>query len=105
MDGDCNSTDPTQAVIESVIAWKNNKGIELVMSRTMQIKNALVFDNADTGISYVTAVGHQETNPPYLRPTFYNDVNGSLVVDSVIIGDAGISSTPIIPSSAGLVGK
>ncbi|CAF3595884.1 unnamed protein product [Rotaria sordida] len=103
MFGDCNGTYPTQATIEGLIAWKNNKGIEVVMSRTIQIKNALVFDNADMGIAYITAVGHQETNPPYLRPTFYDDLNGSLVVDSIIIGDVGISPTPIIPKTAGLV--
>lgn len=103
--GDCNGTDPMQATIEGLISWKNNKGIEAIMSRTVQIKNALVFDNADVGISYVTVVGHQETNPTYLRPTFYNSVNGTLIIDSIIIGDVGISSTPIVPTTAGLVGK
>ncbi|CAF4012065.1 unnamed protein product [Rotaria sp. Silwood2] len=102
--GDCNDTQPSQAILEGLVSWKNNKGIELVMTRTTQIKNAVVFDNADIGIAYITAVGHQETNPPCLRATFYDTDNGSSVIDSIIIGDAGISSTPIIPSTAGLVG-
>ncbi|CAF1351069.1 unnamed protein product [Rotaria sordida] len=101
--GDCSDTQPSQAVFEGLISWKNNKGIELVMTRTTQIKNAIVFDNADIGIAYITAVGHQETNPPYLRATFYDIDSGSSVIDSIIIGDVGISSTPIVPSTAGLV--
>ena len=105
MSGDCNGTNPMQATIDGLIAWKNNKGIEVVMSRTIQIKNALVFDNANMGIGYITAVGHQETNPSYIHPTFYDSINGTMIVDSVIIGDVGISSTPIIPDTAGLVGK
>lgn len=105
MTGDCNGTNPTQATIDGLIAWRNNKGIEVVMSRTVQIKNTLVFDNANMGIAYITAVGHQETNPPYIRPTFFDSVNGSLVIDSIIIGDVGISSIPVVPVTAGLVGK
>ncbi|CAF4773440.1 unnamed protein product [Rotaria sp. Silwood1] len=101
--GDCNDMQPSQAILEGLVSWKNNKGIELVMTRTTQIKNAVVFDNADIGVAYITAVGHQETNPPYLRATFYDTDNGSSVIDSIIIGDAGISSTPIVPSTAGLV--
>lgn len=103
--GDCNGTDPTDALIEGLISWRNNKGIELVMSRTIQIRNTLVFDNHGMGIGYITAQGHQETNPPFIRPTFYDNINGSLIIDSVIIGDVGISSNPIIASSGGLVGK
>ncbi|CAF4657274.1 unnamed protein product [Rotaria sp. Silwood1] len=101
--GACNDSQPSQATFDGLIAWKNNKGIETVMSRTIQIKNALVFDNADIGIACITAVGHQETNPPYLRETFYDTHIGSSVIDSIIIGDVGISSTPIVPSTAGLV--
>ena len=105
MTGDCNGTNPTQASIDGLISWRNNKGIEIVMSRTIQIKDALVFDNHGMGIGYITAVNHQDKNPPYIRPTFFDSINGSLIIDSVIIGDVGISSTPIIASSAGLVGK
>ena len=105
MSGDCNGTNPTQALFDGLISWSNNKGIELVMSRTIEIRNALVFDNANMGIAYITAVGHQETNPLYIRPTFYNGLNGSLITDSVIIGDVGISATPVSPVIGGLVGK
>ena len=103
--GDCNGTDPSQATLEGLIAWRNNKGIEVVMSRTIQIKNTLVFENNDMGIAYITAVGHQETNPAYIRPTFSNSLNGSMIVDSVIIGDVGVAATPVLPNTAGLVGK
>lgn len=105
MTGDCNGTNPTYAAIDGLIAWRNNKGIEVVMSRTIEIRNTLVFDNADMGIGYITAVGHQETNPLYIRPTFYDGINGSLVIDSVIIGDTGISAVPVVPVTGGLIGK
>jgi hypothetical protein len=75
------------------------------MSRTIEITNALVFDNANMGIAYITAVGHQETNPLYIRPTFYDGLNGSLITDSIIIGDVGISATPVAPVVGGLVGE
>lgn len=103
--GDCNGTNPSSALIDGLISWRNNKGIELVMSRTIEIRNALVYDNHGMGIGYITALNHQDTNPLYIRPTFYDNINGSLIIDSVIIGDVGISSRPIIPSDGGLVGK
>jgi hypothetical protein len=96
---------PYQAVFEGLTAWKNDKGMEWVMSRTVQIKNAIVFDNTDVGIACITAIDYQNINPPNLRPTFYNAEKGSSVIDSVIIGDSGISNTAIIPSTAGLIGK
>lgn len=105
LSGSCNGTDSMQAVLDGLISWRNNKGIELVMSRTVQIKNALVFDNADMGIGYITADHHQDTNPSYIRPTFYQTNNGSSVVDSIIIGDSGITSNPVVPKTGGLIGK
>ena len=75
------------------------------MSRTIQVKNVVAFDNAHSGVSYITAVEHQNTNPTYLRPTFYDADIGSSLIDSVIVGDSGVSSIPLLPPSAGLVGK
>lgn len=103
--GNCNGLDPMKATFDGLVSWKNNKGIEIVMSRTIQIKNAITFDNADLGIAYLTAIGHEATNPSNLRPTFYNVANGSIIMDSVIIGDTGISANSIIPTTAGLVGE
>ena len=97
---------PQQAVIEGLVAWQNHKGIEYVQSRTIQIKNALLFDNADTNMACITAIYHQEFNPAHLRPTFYNIGNGSSIIDSIIIGNSQIWNTSAItPSIAGLLGK
>lgn len=103
--GNCTDPRPSQANIEGLISWKNNKGIELVMSRTIQVRNMVAFDNAYSGVSYITAVDHQNTNPTNLRPTFYDADIGSSLIDSVIIGDANISSVPLLAPAAGLVGE
>lgn len=97
---------PQQAVIDGLIAWQNDKGIEYVMSRTIQIKNALLFDNAHTSMACIKAIYHDYTNPDNLRPTFYNVENGSSIIDSIIIGTSQIWSVSLVkPSTAGLVGQ
>ncbi|CAM4838655.1 unnamed protein product, partial [Rotaria magnacalcarata] len=103
MGGSCTNDAPTQAVFEGLISWKNFKGMEWVMSSTIQIKNALIFDNNDAGLSCVTAINDQATNLPNLEATFYNENTGSSVIDSIIIGDLGVSGAPIVPTTAGIV--
>lgn len=103
--GQCDDLRPSVAVLDGLVSWKNNKGIEWVMARTVQIRNAVVFDNEDTGIACVTAMGHQDVNPTYLRPTFYNAQNGSSVINCIIIGNSGVSNTPVLSSTTGLVGQ
>jgi hypothetical protein len=96
---------PSVAIFEGLISWRNDKGMEWVMSSTIQIKNALVFDNADTGIGCISAINYQITNPTNLRSTFYSAENGSSVIDSIIIGSSNILDAQIIPSTAGLIGR
>jgi len=103
--GNCWNDAPYQAVFDGLISWKNSKGIEWVMASTVQIRNAIVFDNDDTGIRCVTAINDQATNLPNLRATFYNENTGSSVINSIIIGDSGVSGNAIVPSEGGLVGK
>jgi hypothetical protein len=103
--GSCSGIAPYQAVFDGLISWNNNKGFEWVMSSTLQIKNAVVFDNADTGLRCVTAINHQDLNVAALQSTFYNENTGSSVINSVVIGDSGVSGTAIAPSEGGLVGK
>ena len=103
--GSCSGDAPIQAVFDGLVSWRNNRGIEWVMSSSVQIKNTIVFDNADTGIRCVTAINHQETYLPNLRTTFYNENNGSSVINSIIIGDSGASSSAVVPGEGGLVGK
>jgi hypothetical protein len=69
------------------------------------LRNAVVYDNADAGIRCVTAINDQSTGLPNLHATFYNENTGSSVINSIIIGDTGVSGTPIAPSEGGLIGK
>ena len=103
--GSCSGDAPYQAVFHGLVSWKNDRGFEWVMASTVQLRNAIVYDNHDTGIRCVTAINNQATNLPNLRSTFYQANNGSSVIDSIIIGDAGVSSNSIVPSEGGLVGK
>ncbi|CAF3592631.1 unnamed protein product [Rotaria sordida] len=101
--GSCTSDAPYQAIVDGLVSWKNNRGIEWVMSSTVQIRNTIVFDNHDTGIRCVTAINHQATDLPNLRSTFYNENNGSSVINSIIIGDTGVSGSSVVPGEGGLV--
>jgi hypothetical protein len=103
--GDCVGDAPYQAIFEGLVSWRNSKGFEWVMASTIQIKNAVVFDNVDAGLSCVTAINDDATNLPNLRATFYNISSGSSVINSVIVGDSGASTSPVVTSLGGLVGE
>ena len=102
--GSCSGDSPMQAVFDGLYSWNNNRGFESVMSSSIQVRNSITFDNHDTGIRCTTAIKHQFENLANLRTTFYNENTGSSVINSIIIGDTGISGTPIVPGEGGLVG-
>jgi len=99
----CWGDNPFQAVFDGLVAWGNNRGFESVMSSTTQVRNAIVFDNHDTGIRCVTGINHQAVNLVNLRSTFYNENTGSSVINSVVIGDTGNQGSAIVPGEGGLV--
>ncbi|CAF1300760.1 unnamed protein product, partial [Adineta ricciae] len=101
--GSCTGDAPYQAVFEGLTTWKNARGFEWVMSSTIQIKGATVFDNNEAGLSCVTAINDQATNLPNLRSTFYDINTGSSVINSLIVGDSGTSSSSVVPSDGGLI--
>ena len=103
--GSCWNDAPYQAIFEGLTSWANNKGMEWVMASTIQIKNAVVYDNANSGLRCVTAENQQSTGLPNLHSTFYQESNGSSVINSIIIGDTGIQGTPIVAEEGGLIGK
>jgi hypothetical protein len=103
--GSCWADAPYQAVFDGLISWGNTEGFEWVMSSTVQLKNAVVYDNVEAGIRCVTAINHQSTGLPNLHATFYNENTGSSVINSIVIGDSGVSSSPIAPVEGGLVSK
>ncbi|UJR08495.1 hypothetical protein I4U23_012761 [Adineta vaga] len=88
---------------QPTISGLRDDRIEYISSKMIQIKNALIFDNTDTGIACSTAVRYDEIDVNGLRSTFFNAENGSGIIDSIIIGDANISSEVIVPSTAGLI--
>lgn len=101
----CGKNGITQiAVFDGLMAWNNHRGMEWVMSRTIQIRNALVFDNSDVGIASISAIYHNEQASSNLRSTFYNLENGPAIMDSIIIGVSSSESSLTIPSTAGLIG-
>ena len=91
-------------MFQGLVSWKNEKGIEYDRSRIIQIKEAVIFDNSDTGIACLSAVDYQQSNS-IAQSIFYNSENGSFVRDSWIIGESQTSSSPIIPTTGGLIGK
>ncbi|CAF1377186.1 unnamed protein product, partial [Adineta steineri] len=101
--GSCSNDAPYQAVFEKVTTWGNARGFEWVMSSTIQIKGAIAFDNVEAGLSCVSAINDQATNLPNLQATFYNISAGSSVINSLIVGDSGTSSSSIVPSDGGLI--
>lgn len=103
--GYCDADAPKQPVFERLTSWRNNKGMEIVMSNVVQVKSAVVFENIDMGIAYLTAINHRDTDLPNLRATFYDITKGASIIDSIIIGDAKLSNTPVVPWRGGLVGK
>jgi len=101
--GNCYNDAPYQAVFEGLTTWRNARGLEWVMSSTIQVKGAIAFDNNEAGLSCVTAINDQATNLPNLRATFYNISSGSSVINSLIVGDSGASSSAVVPSDGGLI--
>ena len=75
------------------------------MSSNIQIRNAIVFDNANSGLRCVTAINNQATNLPNLRATFYDENSGPSVINSVVIGDSGLPGGPVVPVEGGLIGE
>jgi hypothetical protein len=103
--GSCTADAPYQAVFDGLISWRNNEGFEWVMASTIQLRNAVVYDNVEADIRCVTAINQQSTGLPNLHATFYNESAGSSVIDSIIIGDTGTLPYPVVPVEGGLIGK
>ena len=97
------SFDWGRAMFQGLVAWKNERGMQYVFSRIVQIKDAIIFDNSDFGIACLSAVDYQFRQSPG-ESIFYDRDLGSVVRNSVIIGDSQTSSSPIVPSTSGLIG-
>jgi hypothetical protein len=71
------------------------------MASSVQFRNFIVYDHQTSGIETKTLVFHETANSDY-SPYFYNETIGSLVSDSIIIGNSD-PSAQISLTSKGLV--
>ena len=99
--GSCSDSNPSVAKFENLTSYSNDKGAEWVMSNPMQFRNFVVFDHYTEAIATKTIVNNENTNTPYAK-IFYNETTGSLVTNSIIIGNSD-SSSPASIGSSGLV--
>lgn len=104
MSGLNSDNEASPATFHGFVSWGNMEGFHMRMSTTVQLKNALVFDNTYAGIIYESINDKFCGNPVLLRPTFYNIQRGSSIQDTIIIGTTNQFTSEIIPSNAGIIG-
>lgn len=106
--GDCGDNSKGVAVIEDFVAYNNDKGGEAVNSNVIQFKNFTLWDHDDTGIDTKIIRGNDNLNSGY-KNNFYNEENGPLIANGVIIGDSknnqSSGSGIILPWDRGLLIK
>ena len=85
--GGCNDNSKGVAVFDSLIAYSNDKGGEAVNSNVIQFTNFTVWDHTDTGIDTKIIKGNSDQNSRF-RDVFYDENNGPLIADSIIIGNS-----------------
>nr|ACD54600.1 fibrocystin-like protein [Adineta vaga] len=92
-----------KAIFEGLVSWKNRKGMEYVMSKPIQIKDALVFDNIDVGIHCISGYSQIITFYSGFLSRSYNDEDTSSILNSIIIGHLDDSNQYITESTVGLI--
>ena len=104
--GTCWDTRPIVAKFENFISYSNEKGCEWVFSNSIQFKNFIIYDQDHVGIETKNIIDHSRivtaNSIPPLSRTFYNELTGSAVLDSIIIGSTNEQSNRSITDS-GLV--
>ncbi len=101
LSGSCSDTTAKAAKFEYFTSYANDKGAEWVNSNSLQFRNMVVYDEATTGIETKSIPGSRGSNTNY-KSTFYDEVNGPLVADSIFIGNSDSSSGNSI-SESGMV--
>lgn len=85
--GACSDSRPSVAVFNNFVSWSNDKGAEFVEAASVQFRNFTIWDHYSEGIATKTMVGYQAPNSLYAN-TFYNENTGTVVADSIIIGNS-----------------
>ena len=78
---------PTVAEFKFLTSYRNNKGVESTNSNSLQFRNFFVFENTEAGIETRLLYEHNSLNSRF-STNFYSETNGSLVADSIIIGNS-----------------
>lgn len=85
--GACSDNTPSTALFSNLIAYGNDKGGEAVNANAILFKNFTVWDMHDTGVDAKIVRKAKDINTAY-RDTFYNDMTGTSLTDSVFIGNS-----------------
>ncbi len=85
------------AVFESFTSYSCDKGAEFDQSNNLQFKNFIVWDQYSVGIETQTIIQNQDINSQK-KYTFYNNVTGAGVFDSIIIGNSLSNTQSLTPS-------
>ena len=84
--GGCNDLVHTPAVFRSLLAWRNDRGIEFTEVGSLQVKDCILLDNRLAGVE--VSVLEAEWGE-----------NGPLIQDTLIVGHSEISDTSICTES------
>ena len=85
--GNCNDLNPAAAKFDTFTVYGADKGAEWVVSSSIQFNNFLVYDTVSSGIETKTMKNYESVNS-YYSTSFYIESTGSLVSNSVIIGNS-----------------
>ncbi|CAF0756351.1 unnamed protein product [Brachionus calyciflorus] len=93
--GACSDNNPSVAKFEHFTTYSNDKGAEWVMANNLQFRNFISFDHASASIEAKQIIFNEDIHSRY-SPTFYNETNGPLISDSIVVGNSDSSKTTSI---------
>ena len=90
LSGRCNDNTPGTAQFDRFFAWRNDRGVEFNNVGAMQLRDSVLMENRLAGVEYTEV------------ESIWDEVNGSLVINTLIIG-YGNSSASDFCTESGLV--
>ncbi len=90
--GSCWDSNPSVAKFENFYTYGCDMGAEYVVSNFLQFKSLVAFDHFSAGMEIKTITFNENANTQYAY-TFYNENIGSLISDSIIVGNSQTSSS------------
>lgn len=95
--GSCSDQRPLAAVFGPFTSYLCDKGAEWEQSSSVQFRDFTVYDHFSSGITTQTIFYSQDYNTPY-SSAFYSSLTGSMVADTVIVGNSSTNPTNNTPS-------